>query len=121
MTSSFGIAIDTRPRQSGIWLGYSWLARVFAATSSPPDGRDQDRAVNTEGSPVLLYKRSYGLGIELNEDSIDATVGAVEWMKLAPIGSSESVCRMVKFEPDRPERTRLIHPTGEGKCWLSGD
>ncbi len=116
-TRTYGIDLNTRPRQSGLSLGYSRLVQVLPtdAVDLRP-GRYPFGTLQGQIPAIVMHRRAVGLGIDANEDTIGVSLGLSEWMKVEPIDAGKSVRRMLILEPDEPNRTILKICGGEIVC-----
>ncbi len=116
-TRTYGVDLNTRPRQSGLSVGYSRLVQVLPAGGDAPiPGQYLFGALQGQTPAIAMHRRAVGLGVEVNEDTIGISLGLSEWMKVDPIESGKSVRRTLILVPGEPGRTMLKICGGEIVC-----
>ena len=96
-----GLHLDARYGNVSLTLGSFMLQTVHVAPCAASGGQKA-------GPPLMSFSRIVGVQIAAGRDEQAITLGLKERFRVYPPTGSEGGYRALRFEPDAPERMRLI-------------
>lgn len=116
---AIGFHLKTKPGDSGLVLGYSRSSYVFAETaeqSTIAEGWHAFSVPVPDAAAKAMHLESVGASAHGNHSNIGMTLGYRAFTLMALVPAEANQVLSVRYQPSRPEETRVRFCGEDSKC-----